>query len=84
MILSSEYTLILYQKHKYYGESVNPVRKNFARLNDIMISDSFDNEYWLYEIKLTQVEEFQSKNNKKQIVTNTSIIQRVRLGDILI
>lgn len=84
MIASIEYTLILYPKQNFYGENVRPIYKTFSKLSDIVISDLFKNEFWLYEIVFKQVEELPCKANQKKIIATKSVYDRVRLGDILL
>lgn len=85
------YTLILYSKKDYYGEKDilhtyimdKNIDKNIA-VNYTINKSEYSDKYWLYEITLTNVEEVYNKKRKEtNYITTKSIIDRVKISEML-
>ncbi len=82
--ISSTYMLRLYPKQQYYGENVQSIvqeiDKDFAMNNN---SDEIKNDnYWLYEIQLINVDNVWIREYKRYIrQTTKSIIKRKMMSD---
>ncbi len=79
-IISTEYTLILYPRQNCYGENIKPIYQKYSDISDIKIKkEDYSIDYWLYEIKLTQIE-MVVKHKRKIYSTFSTILDRARLN----